>query len=370
MKKTIVSLLLGCAVAAMAADPIKVAVYSDLGSGGPGAFAWAHIAETSPDMKLTLVDGKSIREGVLDGHDLLIMPGGSGTGEYNQIGPKGVENVRKYLRNGGCYLGTCAGAFLTLPHRLGVVPFRSRGWEPQTAIVSIDVNEKGAAALGLKPGRIPLRYHGGPFLIPDTNTIEGASFEVWGTYMSDWARKTKAADEGMYGAGAIVAGTYGKGKVFITSCHPEYFRGDYPFVTGAIKWLTGRDVKIPARPRKVGSLTVGYLCAASEGPARMRLALDLAALPGVDFTSLSKDLIHWGTLDHIDVLVLADAEEKSYKSLAKSEKTMPLIREFAGRGGLTLASGHGKLCLPSEGGTLCASYEEILAKVKALSEKK
>lgn len=349
----------------LTAAPLKVAVFADLGCGGPGAFEWARITETSPDMKLTLVDGVSIRAGILEGHDLLIMPGGSGTGEFNSLGSVGAGNIRKFVRNGGCYLGTCAGAFLTLSHRVGLVPYRSRGWEPQTAFVSIDVNQKGAEALGMKAGTKVLRYHGGPFLVPDTNTVEGASFEIWGTYKSDWARKTKAGDEGMHGAAAIVAGTFGKGKVFITSCHPEYFPGDYPVVTGAIRWLTGHTVTIPPRSRTMKALNVAFYCAASPGTERTRLALDLAALSGVDFTPVSKDLIHWGALDHTDVLILADANEKSFKTLSKVGE-MELIKQFAVRGGKTFATGNGKICLP-DGGTLCSSNVELIEKIKTLA---
>lgn len=43
---------------------------------------------------------------------LLFVNGGDSRVHGQSLGKKGLENMRSFVRNGGCYVGTCAGAFL------------------------------------------------------------------------------------------------------------------------------------------------------------------------------------------------------------------------------------------------------------------
>ena len=43
---------------------------------------------------------------------LLYVNGGNSTSHGQSLGTKGRENIRSFVKNGGCYLGICAGAFL------------------------------------------------------------------------------------------------------------------------------------------------------------------------------------------------------------------------------------------------------------------
>ncbi len=216
-----------CASAPQGAAPLKVGVYADKGPGGIGAVEWFRLVDESPEMELHLLDGAAVRTGALDGLDLLIMPGGSSMDEFKTLGTNGVERMRAFVRNGGGYVGTCAGCCLLMDgpkNRARMMPWNSSGAEGHTMFRTINLNAKGAKALGLKEGPHVMRYHGGPFLWPTTNTIADAKLDIWGTYDAEASFKGRVSQKKrMYGAGGIVGGTYGKGKIFVTSGHPEYF---------------------------------------------------------------------------------------------------------------------------------------------------
>ena len=167
--------------------PLKVVVYADKGPGGVGAIEWCRLVDDSPDMELKLVDGSLIQEGVLAGHDVLVMPGGDSLEEFKSLGSAGIDKLREFVRNGGGYIGTCAGCSLLTDgnKRICMMPWRRTGCEPDLFFPRIKVTDEGARALGLKAGRYPIRYHGGPFLWPTTNVIADANFQVWGLIDSE-----------------------------------------------------------------------------------------------------------------------------------------------------------------------------------------
>ena len=319
---------------APAVAPLKVGVYADKGPGGIGAVEWFRLVQESPEMELKLLDGKMVRAGALDGLDILIMPGGSSYTEFESLGTNGVERLRAFVRNGGGYVGTCAGCCLLMDgpkKRARMMPWNTTGSEGNTMFPTFNLNAKGAAALGLKEGPHVMRYHGGPFLWPTTNVIADAHLEIWGTFDAEATLKGRLnANKKMFGAGAIVGGTYGKGRVFVTSAHPEYFNGTLYIVEAALKYVAGRTITFPPRRRKPGALAVGFLTNGISGVPTAETALALASQEDFDLAPINSDGIAQRHLDHVDVLVVSSATYKKDKSLAKT------LAEFTARGGKVL----------------------------------
>ena len=107
----------GCGAVACAAkvqNPLKVGVYADAGPSGIGAVEWFRLVNESPEMEIKLLDGKMVRNGGLDGLDGFVMPGGSSKTEFDTLGTNGVEKMKAFIRNGGGYIGTCAGCCLLM----------------------------------------------------------------------------------------------------------------------------------------------------------------------------------------------------------------------------------------------------------------
>ena len=351
-----------CPSAAQAQAPLKVGVYADKGPGGIGAVEWFRLVHEAPEMELKLLDGKMVRDGALDGLDLLIMPGGSSIDEFKSLGTNGVEKMRAFVRNGGGYVGTCAGCCLLMDgpkSRARMMPWNSSGSEGNTMFPTFNLNEKGAKALGLKAGPHVMRYHGGPFLWPTTNVIPDANLEIWGTFDAEATLKGRVSQKKrMYGAGAIVGGTYGKGRVFVTSAHPEYFNGTIYIVEAALKYVTGRTIKFPTRIRKPGSISVGFLAKGISGVETAETAIALASQKDFDLTLIDMDGIAQRRLDHLDVLVLTNNGAKNNKTLADA------IKNFAANGGKVIGYGGGAEVLPP-GGVKCPSRDGV---VKAIRE--
>ena len=346
-----------------ALPPLKVGVYADRGPGGIGAVEWFRLVHESPEMELKLLDGKMVREGALDGLDLLIMPGGSSVAEFETLGTNGVERMKAFVRNGGGYVGTCAGCCLLMDgpkKRARMMPWNSTGSEGNTMFPAFNLNAKGAAALGLKEGRHVMRYHGGPFLWPTTNVIADAHMEIWGTFDSEATFKGRLnQNKKMYGAGAIVGGTYGKGRVFVTSAHPEYFNGTLYIVEAGLKYVTGRKITFPPRRRTPRAISVGFLAKGISGVETAETAIALAAEKDFDLTLIDLDGIAQRRLDHIDVLVLTNAGAK------KNEKLATAIREFAANGGKVVGYGGGAEVLPP-GGVKCPSRDGVVKAIREL----
>ena len=83
--------------------PVKAGLYCGLGSRGVNSVYWAKILRDSPDVELVYLDGEDLRAGMLDGLDILVMPGGSSKKQYASMQEEGAEAIRRFVRNGGKY---------------------------------------------------------------------------------------------------------------------------------------------------------------------------------------------------------------------------------------------------------------------------
>ena len=346
--------------------PAKVGVFVGQGPRANGMTEYLRLVNDSPDLDLVLLDADDIRAGGLDGIDLLVMPGGDSKTEKRDLGTKGAERVREFLRKGGGYIGSCAGCCLLMdevmdPERgIGIIPYHRTG-SKGGYMMPVKVNAKGAAALGVEAKNYTIRYHGGPVLEPSTNAIADANFEIWGTYEEDFGKP--GAKPAMKGRGAMVGGTYGKGRVFAFTVHPENFPCTRELLRGAFRYVLGHDVKFPERKRKVGAYAVGWYSNAVAGKDVAKAMLALDRMEGVDLFPMASDEILVGMLDHVDVLVVPDGNAKYYKGKMKPE-VKTLIAAFQSRGGRIIGWGAGaKTCagLAEDLGSADASLAAVSA---------
>ena len=352
-----------CAPCAVSDPPLKVGVYADDGPGGIGAVEWFRLVQESPEMELHLLDGAAVRAGGLDGLDLLVMPGGNSMTEFDSLGTNGVERMKAFVRNGGGYVGTCAGCCLLMDgpkKRARMMPWNSSGSEGHTMFPTINLNAKGAKALGLKAGPHVMRYHGGPFLQPTTNVIADAHMEIWGTFDAEATFKGRINQKKkMYGSGAVVGGTYGKGRVFVTSAHPEYFNGTLYIIEAALKYVTGRTITFPPRTRAPRVLSVGFLAKGISGVKTAETAVALARAKDLDLVLIDKDGIARRRMDNIDVLVVPSAVFKKDKQIAAA------IASFTARGGKVVYCSLGAKDAPA-GAATSTSGDAVVEAVRKL----
>ena len=187
MKKLFAACAAGFILAAAgvekAPDALKVVFYCDQ---GVGVDLVGRLMDDCPEFIVTFASGKEIGEGALNGADMVVHSGGGGETQFFGLGEKGVAAEREFIKKGGLYHGTCAGAFLVLEEtrrkRNQMVPFKPDDPELYRggATVELDFTEAGLAAMGQKGPRM-VRYHGGPAMIPG-KPVEGADMKVFAYY--------------------------------------------------------------------------------------------------------------------------------------------------------------------------------------------
>ena len=334
------SLCIAGLLAAMACLPsnaghspkVKVALYLDNGCRGGGVILLAQLLKSSPDVDCHFLNAADVQAGKLIGYDVLMMPGGSGYDRYTQLREEGFEKIRRYIREGGCYYGICAGIALALndPKRLRLIPY-TREKNPLRGGFSAAVrfNARAEELMGVKEGIRYFRYHDGP--IPAKgDPVPDSEYEVLATFDSHVMQRGKASTP-MYGMPAIVCGRYGKGKVLVSVMHPEYFPSTHDVLGAGFKPLVGRPITFTYPKKSARPLRVAYYASAIDRTGDTRKVVEevlaLAERPDIDLTLVSGEQIAEGALDHADTLVIPGGSRKEMWSAA-----IPLVERFTALG--------------------------------------
>ena len=234
MRNGFVFLLLTLGLGAAELPVIKVAVYDDKGATGKGIPCVTEIMSKTADIKLTRLKGADIAAGGLKGYDLVMFTGGSGSAEAAGLGEQGREEVRDFVRNGGGYVGICAGAYLAcsgFEWGVGILNAKtvSSKWRRGQGEVKIE-----GEAFGEKLIDRGVRYANGPIIKADVRK-DLPEFEVLVTFRSELALNDTPVGV-MVNAPAMVRSSYGLGRVFTSSPHPEQTAGLEPLVEKAVRW--------------------------------------------------------------------------------------------------------------------------------------
>ena len=353
--------------------PLRVAVYVDKGARNVGAFRWLELTARAQGVIATPIDGEAVRRGALAAADVLVMPGGSSVDESKSLGIEGREKVKEFVKNGGGYIGTCAGCCLLMesakdhPDMLHMIPFKF-GPASGKADISISFNRRAEELAGIKKGKQKIRYSEGPVPLPSL-PVKDAEVEVVAIYNGDINSKGEKDRPSMAGQAAAIAGTYGKGKIFVLSVHPEYDEDDHYILRGAFRFLTGREITWDLPQRKRGQLAVGFVCDDSFGVETARLVQKFATEEEFDIVPLNKVQVESGLLRRVDA-VLAPAGARSAKPetglyAGNAERT----KEFLERGGRIFAWGSAaEAAKEFESGVVCVdSADAALAALRAFA---
>lgn len=224
----------------------KVAIYDDFGSGGAGIPSVQNILDI-PSIELATLSSEQIRNGELAGFDAVIFTGGSGSKQAEGLQLAGVDEVRKFVENGGGYIGICAGAYLACDGfswsaKLLNAKTVSQKWRRGKGNVEIELTDEGKKILGDYPGTISVKYNNGPIIKTASNSAlpEYIPLAYFRTEMAE--NETPAGV--MVNSPAIVASTFGKGKLITISPHPEQTDGLSDIVKRAVDWVSKPDTTV------------------------------------------------------------------------------------------------------------------------------
>ena len=230
-------------VATDSKETIRVAVYRGEGASDTCANASKEILNGTEGFEADFISAGEIQDGKLKEYDVVIFPGGTGSGESKALGDKGWEELRAFVKNGGGYVGVCAGAYLALykPNRstgnLISAELQEGEWERGEALLEIEFTEEGRQAFQAPEGRFNVAYQNGP-IVHRAATDALKPYVVLAYFRTEVAEND--APKGVQiDSPAIVAAEYGAGRVLICSPHPE--------LTPNLHYLTAQKVKYVAR---------------------------------------------------------------------------------------------------------------------------
>jgi N-formylglutamate amidohydrolase/glutamine amidotransferase-like uncharacterized protein len=222
---------------------IAVGVYLDKGAG-PSANDLLRALGKFDQVSVTKLTAEQIRSGGLAGLDILMHPGGSGGEQGRNLDEPGREKIRGFVREGGGFIGICAGAYLATaqyPWSLNILDAKvidTKHWKRGVGTVDIQLTPAGREILRTPNQKLPIHYANGPLLAP-ANRPEIDNYEEMANFKTEMAKN--GAPEGvMTGTTAIARGRFGQGRVICFSPHPEMTAGLDVFVEDAIEHANRR----------------------------------------------------------------------------------------------------------------------------------
>lgn len=194
-------------------EGVRVAIYNDSGVLESSAVALLNMFRWM-NAEVNYVNHTEIQQGVLDGYDIVVFPGG-GTYYYStSLGETGRNAVKEFIAEGGSYFGICGGSVFGTNSYLGLfngyVSGAVNGSGTKLLQMIVNVNSTGPDLSGE-----PLTYD---LLYWDS----GYFYSSNSTYMSTVIPITLYPQNNEPG---MIACRYGNGTVFLSFPHPEYEEG-------------------------------------------------------------------------------------------------------------------------------------------------
>lgn len=222
---------------------VRVAIYDHSTGTANGPKALRRFLTDDAGFECVRVTPEDIQGDALSRCDVLVMPGGSGSAQSRKLGDVGRDRVRRFVREGGGYVGICAGSYLASSHYdwslhlLNAQVHDRAHWARGTGRVTLTMTPAGQVALGESDEQIDVYYGQGPLLIPD-NKPDLPAFEPLAKYATEIA-KNGAPSGVMIGTTAIARARFGQGRVICYSPHPEVSDGPNHLITAGIEWAAG-----------------------------------------------------------------------------------------------------------------------------------
>lgn len=223
--------------------PVRVAIFNGDGAPMSGIENVRARLESLPGATATLLKPEEIAEKGLGGYDVIVFSGGSGSAQAKSLGEAGKDKVREFVREGGGYVGICAGAYLACSNfswGLGILNAStvSSKWMRGSGFVAQEVTVDGRPIIGPVEGVFKVRYNNGPIIKPG-DRADLPAYRPLALFRTEVAKNGTPAGV-MVNSPAQAAAEYGKGRVFISSPHPENTPGLEHLIPRAILWAAGR----------------------------------------------------------------------------------------------------------------------------------
>jgi type 1 glutamine amidotransferase len=223
-------------------SPVKVAIYQGPGAPESSAQNVSKVVKLIPGATAQIINAEEVASLDLTAFDTVVFPGGSASQQAKAIGDAGRAKLKDYVKNGGGYVGICAGAYLACTNfewSLGILNARtvSSKWMRGSGYVDLEVAHDGRPILGDVGEVFKVRYNNGPIIKPSAQA-DLPSYRALSFFRTEVAKNGTPVGV-MVDSPAQAVSTYGKGRVFISSPHPENTPGLEFLIPRGILWAAG-----------------------------------------------------------------------------------------------------------------------------------
>ena len=232
-------------------SPVKVAIYQGPGAPESSAQNVSKVVKLMPGATAQIINAEEVASLDLTAFDTVVFPGGSASQQAKAIGDAGRAKLKDYVKNGGGYVGICAGAYLACTNfewSLGILNARtvSSKWMRGSGYVDLEVAHDGRPILGDVGEVFKVRYNNGPIIKPSAQA-DLPSYRALSFFRTEVAKNGTPVGV-MVDSPAQAVSTYGKGRVFISSPHPENTPGLEFLIPRGILWAAGELNEAEAVP--------------------------------------------------------------------------------------------------------------------------
>lgn len=232
---------------------IHVALYDAAGTGRKANIT--RVLGGAKRFTLRRVGPDDVRPAVLKQFDVVVFPGGSGSKQAAAIGDAGREAVRDFVKQGGGYVGICAGAYLCSAHyswsldlidtsvftgmrEIEGVGRKAMWYRGKATDVKMQLSDAGKRLFAGVPEHVEVRYQNGPIVSPKRSPrLDDYTVLAW--FRSEQVLYPPQKGT-MIDTPAIVSGAFGRGRVVSISPHPESTKGLEAIVVNSVRWVAKR----------------------------------------------------------------------------------------------------------------------------------
>jgi hypothetical protein len=246
----------------------KVGVFT--GEGTSHSWLWfVDLFERMGFNSLSLLNEFNVQEGGLEGLDVLAISGGDTFAIAAALGKSGAREIRRFIENGGVYIGSCAGAYLAMnssksplnlfnytavkitnlskylpqcremPYKFSTAYGCCFVFHPVRESIGLHVNGKAPFA---SAGVLTAPLYGGPAMIAPDGAQVLAQYDAF-TNKTVFLVDEALAYETLIGKAAAIRAQLGCGSIYLLGPHLEH--PHYPEANGliadAILWDAGRS---------------------------------------------------------------------------------------------------------------------------------
>jgi len=216
--------LLGASRARAQGGREEIAVLDAPGVGPEALAAALATIDGSATLRSRLVTPALVRAGALSSARALLVTGGRGSRQGRALGEEGREALRRFVREGGGYVGICAGSYLAMQRPESSTEESYKAAFVAAAHATGDAWQRGIAPIPVRAPEggepIVLHYANGPLfhVVP----VEGLPTpRVLARFEEEVSSERGGTLPGqMRGLPALIATSYGRGEVVLFSPNP------------------------------------------------------------------------------------------------------------------------------------------------------